>query len=263
MREKSRIEESDKKGSPLRSAPSPEKDDHDDKDDFRNTMHTTTGAFGEEKLVQFVVFSLGDEEFGVDIEQVSEIVRIGKFAPIPDSPKFIRGLTNVRGTIIAVIDLKKRFTLREEKNVEGKHIIITREQKNLLGILVDEVTEVLRVAQKEIKPTPGMTTVIHKKYMRGVITVGDRMIIILDLKSVLSEDELEKLAQLRDTTLEKKDHSFKRKLIAETEKEKEEKEEQEERRAEEESEKQELNNKRQEETTIKKKRKGHEKNTSR
>lgn len=220
---------------------------YDDKDDFRNTMHAATGAFGEEKLVQFVVFSLGDEEFGVDIEQVSEIVRIGAFAPIPDSPEFIRGLTNVRGTIIAVIDLKKRFALREVKGVEGKHIIITREQKNLLGILVDEVTEVLRVAQKEIKPAPGMTAVIHKKYMSGVITVGERMIILLDLKSVLSEEELEKLAELRDDTLERKGRSSKRKITAEEE------EESEERREAEEIEKQ-------EETKTKKQRRRNEKN---
>ena len=217
MRKKTRITDIDEKESSGRREPLPEKEGYADKDDFRNTMHATTGAFGEEKLVQFVVFSLGDEEFGVDIEQVSEIVRIGKFAPIPDSPEFIRGLTNVRGTIIAVIDLKKRFALREEKGVEGKHIIITREQKNLLGIMVDEVTEVLRVAQKEIRPAPGMTTVIHKKYMSGVIIVGERMIILLDLKSVLSEEELEKLADLRDDTLEEKDSSFKRKISEEEE----------------------------------------------
>lgn len=227
MRERTEIADIDEKGSSVRPASSHEKAGYDDKYDFRNTMHTTTGAFSEEKLVQFVVFNLGDEEFGVDIEQVSEIVRIGKFASIPDSPEFIRGLTNVRGTIIAVIDLKKRFALREEKGVKGKHIIITREQKNLLGILVDEVTEVLRVAQQEIMPTPGMTTVIHKKYMSGVITVGERMIILLDLKSVLSEEELEKLAQLRDDTLEKKGHSFKRRVTAEEKEEGEETEKQE------------------------------------
>lgn len=192
---------------------------YDDKDDFRNTMHAATDAFSEEKLVQFVVFSLGDEEFGVDIEQVSEIVRIGKFAPIPDAPDFISGLTNVRGSIIAVIDLKRRFALREEKGAPGKHIIITREQKNLLGMLVDEVTEVLRVVQKEIKPVPGMTTVIHKKYMNGVITVGKRMIILLDLKSVLSEEELEKLAQIRSNHLGKKDRSLKKRIVVEEEEE--------------------------------------------
>ena len=243
MREKTKIADTDERKSSLPAEPSPGKAGSTDTDDFRNTMHATTGAFGEEKLVQFVVFSLGDEEFGVDIEQVSEIVRISKFAPIPDSPAFIRGLTNVRGTIIAVIDLKKRFTLRQEKGVEGKHIIITREQKNLLGILVDEVTEVLRVAQKEIRPAPGMTTVIHKKYMSGVITVGDRMIILLDLKSVLSEEELEKLAQLRDETVEKAGHSSKGKLTAE---------EKEDREGRQELAKQEVKGDKQEEVAVKK-----------
>lgn len=254
---KKRIADIDEKGSSIRPAPAPEKAGYDDKDDFRNTMHTTTGAFGEEKLVQFVVFSLGDEEFGVDIDQVSEIVRVGTFAPIPDSPEFIRGLTNVRGTIIAVIDLKKRFALRQEKGVEGKHVIITREQKNLLGILVDEVTEVLRIAQKEISPAPGMTTVIHKNYMSGVITVEQRMIILLDLKSVLSEEELEKVAQLRDETFRKKGRSFKRKIAAKEEEEEEESE------AGEEIEKQEVKGKKQEEATIKKQGRGNEKDIGR
>lgn len=186
-------------------------------DDLRNTMHSAAGGFGGQKLVQFVVFSLGDEEFGVDIEQVSEIVRIGKFAPIPDSPGFVRGMANVRGTIIAVIDLKKRFALREDEGASGKHIIITREQKNLLGILVDEVTEVLRVARKEIRPAPGTISSIHKKYISGVITVEERMIILLDLKSVLSEEELEKVARLRDETLEKAGRSRGGKAPAEDE----------------------------------------------
>lgn len=219
MREKTRIADIHEKGLSVQPESLLEQGGDEGRDDFRSTMHAATGAFGGEKLAQFVVFSLGDEEFGVDIEQVSEIVRIGKFAPIPDSPGFIRGLTNVRGTIIAVIDLKRCFALRAEKGVEGKHIIITREQKNLLGILVDEVTEVLRVAQKEIRPAPGMTTVIHKKYMSGVITIAERMIILLDLKSVLSEEELEKLAQLRDETLEKKRPSIKKETAVEEEEE--------------------------------------------
>ncbi len=209
----------EKKASSAGPAFSSENAGHEDKDDFRNTMHASADMFTEEKLVQFVVFSLGDQEFGVDIEQVNEIVRIDKFAPIPDSPEFIRGLTNVRGTIIAVIDLKKRFALREENGVEGKHIIITREQKNILGVLVDEVTEVLRVVQKEIRPAPGLTTIIHKKYISGVITAEERMIILLDLKSVLSEEELKKLTQLQNGTMEKDDLSFNRKVTAKEEKE--------------------------------------------
>lgn len=215
MRKNTRIVEIDKNKPSGQPELLSEKSGDDNKDDLRSTMQAAPGIYGEEKLMQFVVFSLGDEEFGVDIEQVSEIVRIGKFAPIPDSPEFIRGLTNVRGTIIAVIDLKKRFSLEAQEGAEGKHIIITREQKNILGILVDEVTEVLRVAQKEIRPAPGVTSVIHKRYMSGVITVGERMIILLDLKSVLSENELEKLAQMRDDTLRKKDTFIKKNIITE------------------------------------------------
>lgn len=177
----------------------------DQKPEPQQSRYGTQEIIGEGNLIQFVVFNLADEEFGVDIDQVKEIIKVSTVTPLPDSPEFIKGLTNVRGDIIAVIDLKKRFFLPEKEGVDSKHIVITREQKNVLGIMVDEVTEVLRVPQKEIKPTPGIVTVIHKKYMSGVITLGDRLIILLDLKTVLSEEELERLSEFQSNVLKKKE----------------------------------------------------------
>jgi purine-binding chemotaxis protein CheW len=153
-------------------------------------------ATPEAELIQLVVFSIEDEAFGTDINQVREIVRAGSVTPIPDSPHFIKGVTNIRGEIIIVIDLKERFFLPVKKAVESKHIVITGQEGNLYGVLVDEVTEVLRIPRTEIKTTPHLITKIDRTYINGVITLENRLIMLLDLKRVLSEEELNKLARI-------------------------------------------------------------------
>ena len=151
----------------------------------------------EGKIIQLIVFHLGDEEFGADIAQVREIIRKGTVTSIPDSPDFIKGVTNVRGEIAVVIDLKRRFFLRTKKDTEEKHIVMTEQDKNLFGLMVDEVSEVLRIPEKEIKTTPELVTRIDRIYISGVLTLENRLIMILDLKKVLSEEELAKLSEIR------------------------------------------------------------------
>lgn len=150
----------------------------------------------EAKVIQLVVFNLGEEEFCVDINQVREIIRISAVTPIPDSPDFIRGIINVRGEVVSVIDLKVRFFLHPKKEAEAKHIIISEQEKNLFGLMVDEVTEVLRIPETRIQSTPGIVTRIEEKYMAGVVTLENRLIIQLDLSKVLSEEELIKLSEV-------------------------------------------------------------------
>lgn len=150
----------------------------------------------EVKVIQLVVFTAGEEEFCADIGQVREIIRTTTITPIPDSPDFIRGILNVRGEVVCVVDLKDRFFLRAEKGEAPKHIIISEQEKNLFGLLVDEVTEVLRIPVTEIKATPGLVTKIEEKYVAGVVTLENRLIIQLDLSKVLSEEELVKLSDV-------------------------------------------------------------------
>lgn len=151
----------------------------------------------EGRIIQLIVFNLGDEEFGADIAQVREIIRRGSVTPIPDSPDFIKGVTNVRGEIAVVIDLKKRFFLHAKKEVEERHIIMTEQDKNLFGLMVDEVSEVLRISETDIKTTPELVTRIDRIYISGVLTLENRLIMMLDLEKVLSEEELEKLSEIR------------------------------------------------------------------
>ncbi len=150
----------------------------------------------EAEVIQLIVFDLGDEEYGANINQVREIIRTGMITPIPDSPDFIKGVSNVRGEIPVIIDLKARFFLPPAKReVEDRHILITEQDKNIFGLLVDEVTEVLRIPETDIKPAPELVTKIDREYVNGVITLENRLIILLDLAKVLSPEELARLAE--------------------------------------------------------------------
>jgi len=148
-----------------------------------------------QRLLQLIVFRVGDKEFGVHIESIQEIIKVGAITPIPDSPDFIKGLINVRGDIVAVIDVKERFSLGESDD-EQRHIIIAKQNDNIFGLMVDEVMEILRVQGTDIKPPPHLMNKIHRDYVYGVITHEGRLIILLNLNQVLSEDELSKLASM-------------------------------------------------------------------
>jgi len=144
----------------------------------------------DQPLIQLIVFIAGNEEFGVPIDSVREIIKVGAITPIPDSPGYIKGIINVRGEIVTALDIKKRFSLTAKKNVEIKHIIVTKQEDGLFGLMVDEVIEVLRIKQSEIKPPPALITKIHKKYVTGVVTHDERLIILLDLAKVLAQKDL-------------------------------------------------------------------------
>jgi purine-binding chemotaxis protein CheW len=153
----------------------------------------------EQQIVQLIVFHLEDEEFGVPISEVREIIATGPVTPIPNSPKFIVGVINVRGEVPVVINLKERFSLRTKKEFDSKHIVLTEQDKNLFGLLVDEVTEVLRVEENTITKAPDLVTRIHEDYVKGVLTVDNRLILLLDLAKVLSEEDLVRYTEISES----------------------------------------------------------------
>jgi purine-binding chemotaxis protein CheW len=155
----------------------------------------------EHPIIQLIVFVAGNEEFGVPIDAVREIIKVGTITPIPDTADFIKGIINVRGEIVTTIDVKSRFSLPAKKNTTAKHMVVSKQGDSLYGLLVDEVIEVLRIQQNDLKPPPSLINQIHKKYVSGVISHNNRLIIVLDLSYVLSEKELVKLM---DVTKKKK-----------------------------------------------------------
>lgn len=158
--------------------------------------HEVTSSNLEEKtIIQLIVFRTGEEEFGVPIEEVREIIKMGTITPIPNALKFIKGIINVRGEIVTIIDIKKRFNLPIDKNSQAKHIIVSKQEETLFGLMVDEVIEVLRIKQKDIKSPPPLISKINEKYIKNVVSHEGRLIILLDLLKILSQDELLMLAQ--------------------------------------------------------------------
>ncbi|EOD01668.1 chemotaxis protein CheW [Caldisalinibacter kiritimatiensis] len=138
---------------------------------------------------QYVVFKLGKEEYGIDIMNVKEIGPYQESTKVPNTPSFIEGIINYRGNVIPIINLKKRFNLDDKGVTNNTRIIVISLNDKQIGFIVDEASETLRIAEDDIDPAPDMITGIDRKYITGVGKVDDRLIILIDLEKVLSEEE--------------------------------------------------------------------------
>jgi len=147
------------------------------------------------EMVQLVNFRLRDEEFGFDIGSVREITKVADITHIPEAPSFIYGVTNLRGQVIAVIDLAQQFGLPPRQELpETARIVVTEIKGQTVGMLVDEVPEVLKIADENIEPTPELIqTEVRKDYIKGVGKLDNRLIILLDLEKLLAPHEAEEL----------------------------------------------------------------------
>ena len=146
---------------------------------------------------QLVVFGLGSEEFGIDISSVREIVKIQHITTVPQSMDFVEGIVNLRGAIVPIVDPNKKFmtAMHSDKEDAEMRIIVVNMSGQNIGILVDAVSEILRVPDEAIEPTPPIVSSgISSDFIRGVAKVGDRLIIFLDLDRIFSAKEQEALA---------------------------------------------------------------------
>lgn len=138
---------------------------------------------------QVVVFKLQGEEYCIDIMKVMEIIRMQEIVKLPDTPDFVEGVVNLRGKIIPVIDLKKRFHLEGKEISEETRIIITDTDGKTVGFIVDNVTEVLRLNEDDIEPINTDVVGIDKDYIAGIGKLENRLLILLDLNKVLTKEE--------------------------------------------------------------------------
>jgi purine-binding chemotaxis protein CheW len=145
--------------------------------------------------IQLVVFRLGDEEYGVPITQVQEIIHFSKPTRVPKSPPFIEGVINLRGRVIPVIDLKKRFEVEAAQYTEEARIVVVEIHGHTVGLIVSEVSEVLRLPQACIEPPPAVIAGITANYLQGVGKLEDRLLILLDLNKILTAEEENQLVQ--------------------------------------------------------------------
>lgn len=145
---------------------------------------------------QLVVFSLLNEDYGIDIYKVQEIIQYRDITFVPKAPSFVRGVINLRGKIIPVIDLKERFNLQEKEITSDTRIIVVEISSQTVGLIVDSVTEVLRIPKDNIEPPPPVTT-IGADFIEGVGKLDERLIIILDIDKILSREEKSELVALK------------------------------------------------------------------
>jgi purine-binding chemotaxis protein CheW len=162
-----------------------------------------TSSASHGSIEQFVVFALDAEEYAVPILSVVEVVPILDITPFPDAPDYIIGLANLRGKILPVLDLEKKFQLNNGTAGSREHIMVAESQQNIqFGILVDKVKEVLKIPSDAIQPAPEMIKAkIAAEYLPGVIILGSndanaqvvRMLLILDMQKILSDKNIEQL----------------------------------------------------------------------
>lgn len=141
------------------------------------------------ELLQLVSFVIAGEEFGVDILKVQEIIRPVAITRVPHAPTFVEGVINLRGRIIPVIDLRKRFDLPHREHDKDTRIIVVELTEKVVGFMVDAVKEVIRVAHSTIEPPPELAVGIDAHYITGVAKLEDRLLILLDLDEVLTTEE--------------------------------------------------------------------------
>lgn len=146
-----------------------------------------------EEYLQLVTFRIGDEEFAIPILSVEEIIRMVEITRLPNVPPFVEGVINLRGRVIPVIDLRKRFGLEAKERDERSRILVVtlgdgRDEKTV-GLIVDSVSEVLRLPEENLEPISGMGTRVSAEYINGIGKVGERLIILLDVERILSSEE--------------------------------------------------------------------------
>lgn len=145
------------------------------------------------KHLQLVVFRMAKELYGVGIDAVHEIVKVPDITEVPDAPAYLVGVINLRGKIIPVVDLRKRLRLQGAERTKASRVLITENGGRLLGLLVDAVSEVLKVQPEAVEPPPDMIASIGVEYIIGVAKVEPRLIILLDLQKVLSIEDMKKV----------------------------------------------------------------------
>lgn len=151
-------------------------------------IETSSGPSGDD-LCQFVICRIGQEEFAVDVLSVQEINRLVEVTRVPKTPRFVEGVINLRGRIIPVLDLRRRFGLTASMQTLQSRIVVVSVQAKLVGFIVDSVVEVLRVPKSAIEPPPNVGSSAGAEFTQGVGRIDDRLLIVLDLTRLLMKHE--------------------------------------------------------------------------
>ena len=150
-------------------------------------------------IVQLAVFTVGSEEYALDIMQIKEIINPLRITPVPRAPAFIEGVIELRGAILPIVDLRKRFDLPLTPATRATKYVIVSIEGRIVGLVVDSVREVLRVARSEVRPAPDLVEDGSAQFFKGVCRRGEgRIIMVLDIDRILSSQEKISLARMGD-----------------------------------------------------------------
>lgn len=141
------------------------------------------------QILQLVTFTLGGEEYAVDILKVQEINRMKEITRVPNAPYYVEGVINLRGKVIPVVSLRKMFGLPEEEDRMNQKIMIMDIQGTTIGLIVDTVSEVLRISANIVEPPPAMTYNVSTEFISGIAKLEDRLIILLDMDRLIGKEE--------------------------------------------------------------------------
>lgn len=152
---------------------------------------------------KYLTFRLGDEEYGLEILKVQEIIKMQSITKVPRTPAFVRGVINLRGKVISVVDLRLKFSMDSQADTDKTCIIVTQvalaDKALTMGVIVDEVSEVLDIVDTEIEPAPSFGTSVDTKFILGMAKTKGSVKILLDIDRVLSTQEMQAVSQAQAT----------------------------------------------------------------
>jgi purine-binding chemotaxis protein CheW len=147
-------------------------------------------------VLQWVTFKLQEETYGINVMQVQEVLRYTEIAPVPGSPDYVLGIINLRGNVVTVIDTRSRFGLEPAEVTDNSRIVIIEAERQVIGILVDSVAEVVYLKSSEIDTAPNVGTDESARFIQGVSNREGELLILVDLNKLLSDEEWEEITSI-------------------------------------------------------------------
>ncbi len=152
-------------------------------------MKNTSVQSADDPVLQWVTFRLDDETYGINVMQVQEVLRYSEIAPVPGAPDYVLGIINLRGNVVTVIDTRQRFGLQSAEVTDNTRIVIIEADKQVVGIMVDSVAEVVYLRQSEIETAPNVGNDEAAKFIQGVCNKNGELLILVELEKMMSEQE--------------------------------------------------------------------------
>ncbi|ANH97301.1 chemotaxis protein CheW [Pseudomonas koreensis] len=160
------------------------------------SSQATNAKGSEDPILQWVTFKLDNETYGINVMRVQEVLRYTEIAPVPGAPSYVLGIINLRGNVVTVIDTRQRFGLNSGEISDNTRIVIIEADKQVVGIMVDSVAEVVYLRQSEIETAPNVGNEESAKFIQGVCNKNNELLILVELDKMMSEEEWSELESI-------------------------------------------------------------------